>query len=164
MKRIIIGAGLILFFSFQSGAQILKGIKNAAVDVGKNLNTKENRDKVGSIALKSLEKARSVFDSTDFDYAILLSDNSGLFDTKEEGELKAQATSLGGVVLEIRKNGLDASFTAAEKARMYREFGELSYAKEMFKMAEQSLIDAKAIYEKAGLAEEVGYMKTLADQ
>jgi tetratricopeptide (TPR) repeat protein len=164
MKRIIISAGLFLFFSIQSHAQILKGIKNAAVDVGKNLNTKENKEKVAAIGLKSLEKARSEFDSTDFDYAILLSDNSGLFDTKEKGELKAQATSLGGVVLEVRKNGLDASFTDAEKARMQREFGELSYAKEMFKMAEQSFIDAKAIYEKAGLTEEVGYMKTLSDQ
>jgi hypothetical protein len=77
MKRIPIIAGILLTLTFPLQAQLLKDLKRAATDAGKSLNTKDNRDKVFNLAMKDMERARAEFDSADFDYAILLSDNSG---------------------------------------------------------------------------------------
>jgi hypothetical protein len=80
MKSIYI-VGIILFSSFLNGhGQILQNLKKAAGDKAKELTTKENLEKASKAVAKDLDKARAQFDSTDFDYAILLSDNSGVFD------------------------------------------------------------------------------------
>ncbi|HMG93535.1 MAG TPA: hypothetical protein VK589_25935, partial [Chryseolinea sp.] len=94
-------SGLILFsFFFSSSvslnAQIdFKKVQKAVTNEAKALNTKENRDKLVSAGLKAMENARAEFDSTDFDYAILVSDNSGLIDIKEKGERSARISSFG---------------------------------------------------------------------
>src|SRR5690554_3573874 len=67
-------------------AQFLKDLKKVANDKVRELTTKENLNKATNSLLKSMENARAEFDSTDFDYAILISDNAGLFDVKEKGE------------------------------------------------------------------------------
>src|SRR5690349_645147 len=59
--------------------------------------SKENRQKVVSGAKGSLDKARDSFDSTDFDYAILVTDNSGLFDVKEKGEFLSKLATGGSM-------------------------------------------------------------------
>ena len=74
--------------------QILKDLEKAAINKAKGLNTKENRDKLVDVVMKDMERARAEFDSSDFDYAILLSDNSGLFDVKEKGEGSARLTPM----------------------------------------------------------------------
>lgn len=152
---------LLLLLSFSAGAQVLQNIKKAAVDVGKNLNTKENRDKVGTIVMKDMEKARANFDSTDFDYAILLSDNSGLFDIKEKGERSARLTSVASIGASFYKN---TELTDAERARFNREMGEVLYAHEKFSMAEKKFTAAKSAYEQAKLTDDIGYIKTLSNQ
>jgi len=166
MKRIFLSAAVLLHFFIHADAQILKDLKKAAVDTGKKLNTKENQVKVAKIGSSYLgmDKARAEFDSTDFDYAILVSDNSGLFDVKEKGELKAQAQSMGDLVLSVHQDGLDAKFTELQKADNARKLGEVMYARKMFKMADQQFVDARGLYEGANHRDALGYFKTIANQ
>lgn len=160
MKRtLVLMMGLML--SATAPAQILKKLKDAAVDAGRDLNTKENRDRLGSLVMKDLDKARAEFDSTDFDYAILLSDNSGLFDIKEKGERMAKATSLAGTVSSFYKN---SELTDAERARFNLNMGETLYANEKFLMAEKRFDAAKTAYEQASLTDDIGYIKTISNQ
>jgi CHAT domain-containing protein len=156
MRPILIVAALLLLFT-QSQAQILNDLKKAA----KDLNTKENRDKLGAAVVKDMEKARAEFDSTDFDYAILLSDNSGLFDVKEKGERMARATSFVSLTSSYLKND---KLSDADMARLHREAGEVSYANGWYTSAEKKFALARAAYEKASLSEDIGYLKTISDQ
>jgi tetratricopeptide (TPR) repeat protein len=148
-------------FSLQSQAQLLKDIQKAAVNEAKKLNTKENRDKLITAGFKALDEARAEFDSADFDYAILVSDNSGLLDIKEKGENSARVTSLGSIAYSQYKN---AQLTEAENARFNREMGEMSYASSKFSVAENWFTLAKSSYEKAGLKQDIGYLKTISNQ
>lgn len=160
-------SGLILFsFFFSSSvslnAQIdFKKVQKAVTNEAKALNTKENRDKLVSAGLKSMENARAEFDSTDFDYAILVSDNSGLIDIKEKGERSARISSLGSIAYSQYKN---SQLTEAENARFNREWGEISYGDEKFTAAENFFSLAKISYEKAGLKQDIGYLKTISNQ
>lgn len=142
-------------------AQILKDLEKAAANKAKSLNTKQNRDKVINAVVKDLEKARDEFDSTDFDYAILLSDNSGLFDIKEKGEGTARFTSMVQLGSSYYRN---TSLSDAERARFNRELGEVLYGSQKYAAAERKFAQARADYEKAGLKKDIGYLKTLACQ
>ena len=153
---------LIVFtISLPVHAQLLKDLQRAVTNEAKALNTKENRDKFISAGFKAMEKARAEFDSTDFDYAILVSDNSGLLDIKEKGENTARITSLGSYTYSQSKG---SQTTDAENARFYREWGEIFYASQKFVTAENSFSLAKISYENAGMREDIGYMKTIANQ
>lgn len=158
MRKLFI---ILAVLTFHAEAQILKDLKKAATDVGRNLNTKENRDKLGTLVIKDMEKARAEFDSADFDYAVLMSDNSGLFDVKEKGEGAARVTSMVSMGAAMSK---DDKLADADKARFHREMGEVFYASGKFSMAEKKFIAAKTAYEAASLTDDVGYIKTLSDQ
>jgi len=157
---------VLIGFAFQTEAQILKTLKESAVQTGKKLNTKDNQVKVAKIGLSStgVDKARADFDSTDFDYAILVSDNSGLFDVKEKGQLAAQFKSGSDLALAFYKDQENIQLSPVQKADMSRQMGELWYARKMFKMAEQKFIDARGQYETSKLTNELGYFKTISDQ
>src|SRR6187549_4276541 len=130
MKPIVLlCTGMLLILSIASEAQTLKGLRDAALNNAKTLNTKENRNKVTNAVFKEMDKARASFDSTDFDYAILLSDNSGLFDIKEKGEAGAQVSSIVNVGSSIYKN---AALSDADRARASLQLGELFYGYQKF--------------------------------
>jgi CHAT domain-containing protein len=148
---------LCIMFSFATQAQVFEGLKNKA----KTLATKENLSKAGSFASGQLEKARAEFDSADFDYAILLSDNSGLFNIKEKGEFAAKATSMAGITASLYKN---AELTDEQRARSHRQSGELLYGYGRFSMAEKKFTLAKTTYEETGLKDDLGYLKTISNQ
>ncbi len=162
MKNIILRLlFLFLILHLSSEAQTLKDIRNSVVNKTKGLNTKENRDKIANSVFKEMDKARASFDSTDFDYAILLSDNSGLFDIKEKGEAGAQVTSIINVGSSIYKN---ADLTDADRARASLQLGELFYANQKFSMAEKKYVNAKNAFEKASLTDDLGYIKTISNE
>ena len=119
--------------SLDANAQLLRDLKNAAQNKAKTLATKENLNKATSSLLKNMEKARAEFDSTDFDYAILISDNAGLFDVQEKGERLAKASSLINLGSAYYNN---TEFTDEERARFQRESGELAYGSGNFAVAE----------------------------
>ncbi|HEY0653898.1 MAG TPA: CHAT domain-containing tetratricopeptide repeat protein [Chryseosolibacter sp.] len=155
--KIISGFIVLLLLSISSPAQLLEGLKKTA----KGLATKENLDKAASLTANQLEKARAEFDSADFDYAILLSDNSGLFDVKEKGEFAAKATSVAGITASLYKN---AELTDEQRARSHRQSGELFYGYGWFASAEKKFALAKKTYEETGLTEDLGYLKTISSQ
>ncbi|HEY8934038.1 MAG TPA: CHAT domain-containing tetratricopeptide repeat protein [Cyclobacteriaceae bacterium] len=160
MKRILF-IGVLLALSGQLQAQILQNLKKAAADKAKELTSKDNLEKAGNAVKKDLDKARAQFDSTDFDYAILLSDNSGVFDVKEKGELSAKLTTFTSLGSAYYNN---AELTDAENARFNLELGEMSYAQHKFAFAEKRFAHAQASYEKADLKEDIGYMKTISNE
>jgi CHAT domain-containing protein len=157
---------IFISFSFSLNAQIdFKKVQKAVTNEAKSLNTKENRDKVINAGVKALDKsladARAEFDSADFDYAILVSDNSGLLDIKEKGERTSRITSFASIGYSQYKN---SKLTDAENARYNREWGEISYGDEKFAAAETFFSVAKTSYERAGLSRDIGYLKTIANQ
>jgi hypothetical protein len=145
MKRLIVLAGLVFLFGGPTSAQILNALKKTATDIGRDLNTKENRDKALSIAQNNLAKARASFDSTDFDYAILISDNSGFIDIKEKGERLVKAGSAASNLLNFMN---DKEANPSEQARTQLEMGEVWYGSRNFKLAESSFTEAKKLYDR----------------
>ncbi|MEX1240896.1 MAG: tetratricopeptide repeat protein, partial [Cyclobacteriaceae bacterium] len=142
-------------------AQLLRDLKQAAGNKARMLATKENLNKATGSILKNMEKARAEFDSTDFDYAILISDNAGLFDVQEKGERLAKASSLINLGSAFYNN---TEFTDEERARFQRESGELAYGSGSFAIAEKRFSTAKQIYEETDLTEDLGYLKTISSQ
>ena len=142
-------------------AQVLDNLKKMAEDKAKRLTSTETLSKAGNALLKDMDKARAEFDSTDFDYAILLSDNSGLFDVKEKGEFNAKFGTWSNLFTSYYKN---TEFTDVENARFNLEMGELGYASGKFSYAESRFKTAKALFEKSGLQNDIGYIKVIANQ
>jgi CHAT domain-containing protein len=161
MRRIVAFAGLMIFMSFQTSAQLLNQLKKVATDAGKNLNTKENREKALSAGQTHLAKAKAKFDSTDFDYAVLTSDNSGFIDIKEKGERFVNAGSYASNFANLMN---DKEATPAEQARTQLEMGEVWYGSRNYKLAEKCFVTAKEMYEAQKLTDELGYIKTIANQ
>lgn len=159
--RLVVIATIGLLASSQVDAQLLRDLKNAANNKVRTLATKENLNKATSSLLKNMEKARAEFDSTDFDYAILISDNAGLFDIKEKGERLARASSLVNLGTAYYNN---TEFTDEERARFQRESGELAYGSGNFAIAEKRFTAAKNIYEESNLTDDLGYLKTISNQ
>ena len=147
----------ILILSFELQAQLLKDLGKSA----KKIASKETREKVVNSVMDDMEEARAEFDSTDFDYAILLSDNSGLFDVKEKGEGSAKVTSVLSMGAGIVKN---ADVPTKDKARLQLDMGEVLYANSKFALAEKKFAIAKMLYEGDSLQKEMGYLKTISNQ
>lgn len=160
-QQLILVTFIILFNISSAQAQLLRDLKNAATNKVKGLATKENLDKATSSLLKSMENARAEFDSTDFDYAILVSDNAGLFDVKEKGERLAKASSAIALGASYYNN---TELTDEERARFNRQAGELAYGSGNFATAEKRFRSAKTIYEETGLTDDLGYLKTITNQ
>lgn len=152
---------LSVIVSIPSQAQLFKDLGKNAVEKAKTLNSKENREKLVNSVMGDMEKARAEFDSTDFDYAILLSDNSGLFDVKEKGEGAAKVTSVLSLGAGLIKN---AEVSTKDKARLQLDIGEVLYANSKFALAEKKFALAKKLYEQDSLQSEMGYLKTISNQ
>jgi CHAT domain-containing protein len=157
MLRFLLSSLAFLLAIVSVNAQLLGKLKDKA----KGVVNKENLQKVASNLKGDLDNARANFDSTDFDYAILLIDNSGLFDVKEKGEFVsklATGASLSLSLVDSTKSG------DSEKARFQLELGEVTYASKKFAFAEKRFNSAIVLYERAGLNEDIGYLKALANQ
>lgn len=161
MIRALVTGMVICMVCTQLHAQFLKDLKEAANNKARLLVTKENLNKATGSLLKNMEKARAEFDSTDFDYAILISDNAGLFDVQEKGERMAKASSIVNLGSAFYNN---TEFTDEERARFQRESGELAYGSGNYAIAEKRFNAAKQIYEETDLTENLGYLKTISNQ
>lgn len=157
----IFGLILVLFTVPVYGQKLLQNLKRAAEEKAKSLVSAENVSKAGNALLTNLEKERAEFDSTDFDYAILVSDNSGLFDVREKGETRARLSSIASLSTSFYNN---AEFSDEERARFHLESGEVLYGMKKFSMAEKRFNAARTAYEDAGLTEDLGYLKSISNQ
>lgn len=147
---------LCLLLSVSSSAQILKRIKDKVVNDGKN----KARSEVDNTIRDQVQNYRAQFDSADFDYALLLSDNSGLFNTKKKGEVGNRFMALRKISTSIK----DLDLSDAENAKMNLEMGQAAFASEKFIFAEKRFNTAAKYFEKAYMTNEFGYMKTIANQ
>lgn len=159
--RILSCLCLFIVVAANTNAQILKELGRAAGEVGRNLNTRENRERLATIAQNQLNKARAEFDSTDFDYAVLLSDNSGLVDVKEKGQHLAKASF---AATNLRAALSEKELSKKEQAEVNLGWGEIAYGSRNYKLAEKLFSNAKLMYEDEGLTNDLGYIKTLANQ
>ena len=158
-------AGLLLLFLFhQSPAQLLNKLKDRAAGKARAEagNAKYNaKNKAREGARKELDDFKAEFDSTDVDYAILLSDNSGLFGGRAKGEFGAKFLRMGSVISSLYK---DADLTDEENARLNLQVGQSSYAMGRFVFAEKRFKSAQSYFEKSSLTDDLGYLKTISGQ
>jgi predicted AAA+ superfamily ATPase len=75
---------ILLTCSVNAPSQILKRIKDKAVNKAKENTVDRARNEAREAYYKKMNDIRAEFDSSDFDYAVLVSDNSGLFNLKDK--------------------------------------------------------------------------------
>lgn len=153
-----------LFLSIFSSAQILKKVKDKVVNKGKS----EVNDAKYDAKMKAREGVRNElndikadFDSTDIDYAILLSDNSGLFGGQGRGEFGAKFLKLGSIANSLYR---DMDLDDQENATMNLQMGQSAYAMGKYAFAEKRLQSAQYYFEKSYRTSEIPYMKTIASE
>jgi CHAT domain-containing protein/tetratricopeptide (TPR) repeat protein len=158
MKTLFLLSVLLVALSAQSqnAFQKLKG-KVQTTTLKAKSEVQKGASKLGT----QLEKVRDSFDSVDFDYAILLTDNSGTFDVREKGEMGATFASwasMGTSLIDtVQSDG-------SEKARFQLEAGEVFYGLKKYAFADKRYTSAINLYEQAGLTDDIGFMKALANK
>jgi CHAT domain-containing protein len=148
----------------QSQAQILKKIKDRVEGKAKGevSNAKyEAKNKARQSAYKAVDDFKNEFDSTDIDYAILLSDNSGLFGGRANNEFGTRFMRMAGIVNSLYK---DADLTDEENARLNLSMGQSAYASGRYMFAAKRLSAARGYFEKAGMTRDLSYLKTIASE
>lgn len=154
----------LVFSVHLASAQILKRIKDRVVNKGKsevNDAKYEARMKARNAAKGELDGIKSEFDSTDIDYAILLSDNSGLFGGRGRNEFGAKFLKLGGIANSLYR---DLDLDDEENASMNLQMGQSAYAMGKYVFAEKRLRASQQYFEKSSRTTEIGYMKAIATQ
>lgn len=149
MKTKLVIAALLLspLFSHAQFGDIMKKGLQKAMDKGK------------TEALKSSDAARDKLDSTDFNYAISVIDNSGMMSIRDanEGLTKKMDFVLNTQVKDQSK------VTPAQKARNTLDLAEEAYDRKRYKLAESFFLDAKLEYETNSITDNINYSKVLAD-
>lgn len=124
---------------------------------------KERAEKAGkSLKGKAADKAdadRDKLDSTDFNYAITVIDNSGMMNIRDKGEQFTKAKYAASNVL--LKDGNNK--TPAQRCREILTTAQFFYEKRQFKLAESYFIAARLAYEEENLTRNINYSKTFAD-
>lgn len=153
MKRTLF-IGWLVVFPVLCEAQ-LGGLGNRLLEKTKQSAQKAAKDK----ATGSADAERDRLDSTDFNYAITVIDNSGMMNIRDFDEaLTKTAYSASNFLL---KNESDK--TPAQKSRAILDAAEKFYEVRQYKPAELYFLDAKLSYESNGLVENINYSKVHAD-
>lgn len=152
------------FIVVAAPAQIMNKIKNkvkgkaqSEINDAKYQAKKKARD----AARNELESVKAEFDSTDIDYAILLSDNAGLYGEKGKSGFGAKFLRLGGIVNSMYK---DFDLDDEENAQLNLEMGQSAYAMGRYVYAEKRLRSAQHYFEKSHRTNELSYLKTVASR
>ena len=160
----ILFALTLLFLSLHSPAQILKRVKDKVINKGKsevNDAKYEAKMKARNSVRNELDGIKADFDSTDIDYAILFSDNSGLFGGRGKGEFGAKFLKLGSIANSLYR---DVDIDDEETATLNLQMGQSAYAMGRYVFAEKRLRSAQFFFEKSYRTSEIPYMKTIASQ
>lgn len=149
MKNIILIAFILLvpFFSRAQFGDLMKKAAKKVAEKGKNE------------ALKSSDAARDKLDSTDFNYAISVIDNSGMMTIRDASE--GLTKKMDFVVNTQVKD--QSKVTPAQKARNTLDIAEELYDRKRYKMAELNFLDARLTYESNNITDNINYSKVLAD-
>jgi CHAT domain-containing protein/Tfp pilus assembly protein PilF len=153
MKRFFFLGMLSLAISFVSEAQI-GGIADRLLEKTKKAAGKAAKDKSTS----AVDAERDKLDSTDFNYAITVIDNSGMMNIRDTKE-----TAVKGVSAVVNLNKSETDKTPAQKCRAILDRAENFYQLKRFKLAEVSFLEAKLAYETESLTSNINYSKVHAD-
>lgn len=162
MKILFIITGL--FLALNAPAQILKKIKDRVEGKARTEANQAKYDaqyKARQAAYKELDDFKSEYDSTDIDYALLLSDNSGLFGGRGNHETAAKFMRLGAIAQSLYR---DQDLSNEENARLNLHLGQSAYATGRYVYAAKRLSTAQQYFEKAGMSTDLSYLKTIASQ
>lgn len=161
MRRLILFP--VFFIICMAGSsQILNKIKNKAVNKVKTEvdETKyEARQSVREKVDAQLNDITSSYDSSEVDYAILVSDNAGLLAGRSQNEFSAKFLRMARAARSLYR---EKDLSDEENARLNLQFGQSAYAAGKYVYAENRLDNATDYFEKAGLTGDMGYLKTLA--
>ncbi|HCZ36039.1 MAG TPA: hypothetical protein DHV26_08950 [Cytophagales bacterium] len=149
MKKIIIAA-LVLVLPLAGFGQF-QNLKNKVVQKTKEAAKGKAADKA--------DAARDRLDSTDFNYAISVIDNSGMMNVLDADELATRAAYSASNKY-MKK---ESEITAAERCRSILDQAENFYQARRYRLAELSFLEAKLAYEAAGLTTNINYSKVNAD-
>ncbi|HUR66726.1 MAG TPA: CHAT domain-containing tetratricopeptide repeat protein [Chitinophagaceae bacterium] len=150
--------------SMSTSAQILNKIKDKVTGKAKteaNNAKYEAKNKARQSAYKAVDDFKAEYDSTDIDYAILLSDNSGLFGGRAKNEMGTRFMRMAGIVNSLYK---DADLDDEENARLNLHMGQSAYAAGHYMFAAKKLSTAQGYFEKAGMRNDLSYLKTIATE
>ncbi|MBK5278121.1 MAG: CHAT domain-containing protein [Bacteroidia bacterium] len=149
-KKIFILVVSCLVFPLVVHAQF-DNLKNKVLEKSKKLA----KDKSTS----TVDAERDKLDSTDFNYAITVIDNSGMMNIKDFDEtLTKSAYAASNFLLKEEKDK-----TPAQKCRDILDAAENLYQVRQYKPAEIYFLDAKLSYESENLTENINYSKVHAD-
>lgn len=160
----ILAVAVILLLPLFSAAQIIKRIKDRVEGRAKSEANQAKYDakyKARQAAYKELDDFKAEFDSTDIDYALLLSDNSGLFGGKGRHEGSAKFMRLGAIARSLYR---DQDLSDEENARLNLHMGQSAYATGRYVYAAKRLSTAQHFFEKAGMTRDLSYLKAIASQ
>lgn len=107
----------------------------------------------------NIDKARDRLDSSDFNYAISVIDNSGMMDIRNAGEGITKTADF------ISNNQLkdQSKVTPAQKSRNTLDAAEKFYENRGYKLAEVYFLEAKLSYENNHISNNINYSKVYAD-
>jgi tetratricopeptide (TPR) repeat protein len=148
----------LILFSFTANSQISIG------NMKDKLKTKAT-DKVTSIKNKTtegidkkLEKSKSEFDASNFNYAISFSDNSGLFETDEKGN------RAGSSLKNTKDFLLEKEITSYDRGYGYNSKGEIFFASNKFGSARSMFKLSEFFYKDADSANTLAYAQLMNNQ
>lgn len=153
MKKLSVIVWLLLS-AFMCEAQ-LGGLKDRLVEKTKQAAQKAAKDRTTG----AFDAERDKLDSTDFNYAITVIDNSGMLNIRDWDEaVTKSAYSASNMLLKE-----DKDITPAQKCRSVLDVAEKFFELRQYKPAEVSFLDAKLTYETEGLTNNINYSKVHAD-
>jgi len=132
--------------AFQSFAQF-DALKKKLLDKGKK--TLEG----------NIDKSRDRLDSSDFNYAISVIDNSGMMNIRDLDEAATKTAYAASNAL-LKKGSNE---TPEQKSRDILDVAEKLYEARRFKMAEVYFLDAKLSYENDHITNNINYSKVYSD-
>src|SRR6185503_6756579 len=126
----------------------------------RNPNNRQGNNSAVMDLKKATEKFWEIysgFDSTDFEYAILVNDNAGMFAAKQQGENKANFLKMVGHVGAVLGN---SNLANEQVAKINLEIGQTCFALGRFVIASKRLTEAKTRYERGRIVSD-DYIETI---
>ena len=151
MRSVLIGAIILVFACSTTHAQVGNFLKERADKASKNLKER---------ASNKADADRDKLDSTDYNYAISVIDNSGMMNIRDKGESFTKAKYAASNLL-LKDNSKGTA--PAQRCRELLTTAQFFYEKRSFKLAEGYFLAAMAAYQEEKLTDNINYSKTFSD-
>jgi len=113
--------------------------------------------KTKNVLITQLDKSKTEYDTTSFNYAISLSDNAGLYENEEHWLRNQKLFS------DVLKQSDGTSLTPLQQAERNNEVGEMMYASNKYTSAEKTFFSSKLLFETNSLTSETSYSKVISN-